>query len=74
MKAFPYTLRLTGLSAAGKTTLAYALADAFAARGQVCEVLDGDVMRQTLSPDLGFSRQERSENIRRIAALCAYDD
>jgi adenylylsulfate kinase len=70
MRDYPFTLWLTGLSAAGKTTLAYALADAFAAQGVACEVLDGDVVRQKLSRDLGFSRQDRSENIRRVAGLC----
>ena len=70
MKDLPYTLWLTGLSAAGKTTLAHALADALTARGVTCEVLDGDVVRQQLSRDLGFSRQDRSENIRRVAQLC----
>lgn len=70
MKDVPYTLWLTGLSAAGKTTLAHALADALAAKGVKCEVLDGDIVRQKLSRDLGFSRQDRSENIRRVADLC----
>lgn len=70
MKKIPWTLWLTGLSAAGKTTLAYALADALAARGVACEVLDGDVVRQNLSRDLGFSREDRRENIRRVAHAC----
>lgn len=70
MKPTPYTLWLTGLSASGKTTLADALAQEFTRRGVPCEVLDGDVLRQKLSADLGFSRADRSENIRRVAALC----
>jgi adenylylsulfate kinase len=67
---FASTLWLTGLSAAGKTTLAQALADALAAAGATCQVLDGDVVRQELSRDLGFSKADRSENIRRVAHRC----
>jgi len=70
MKDVACTLWLTGLSAAGKTTLAYALAEALTARGVACAVLDGDVVRQRLSPELGFSRADRSENIRRVAQWC----
>lgn len=61
------TLWLTGLSGAGKTTLAYALAEALASVAVPCKVLDGDAMRLTLSRDLGFSRQDRRENVRRVA-------
>ena len=64
------TIWLTGLSAAGKTTLAYALAQALAARGVACEVLDGDELRKDLCRDLGFSREDRKENIRRVSRLC----
>ncbi|WP_144140347.1 adenylyl-sulfate kinase [Paraburkholderia sp. BCC1884] len=70
MKRFPYTLWLTGLSAAGKSTLAFALADVLTGQVVCCEVLDGDVVRRTLSRDLGFSREDRSENIRRVAQRC----
>ncbi|CAN7757688.1 adenylyl-sulfate kinase [Caballeronia sp. LjRoot29] len=70
MNDFPCTLWLTGLSAAGKTTLGVALADALAARGVACEVLDGDIVRQKLSRGLGLSRRDRSENIRRVAQSC----
>lgn len=66
----PATLWLTGLSASGKTTLAHALADAFIANGMCCEILDGDVIRRELSQDLGFSKADRSENIRRVAKRC----
>lgn len=55
MTPAPSTLWLTGLSAAGKTTLAHALAEALTAAGAACQVLDGDVVRQALSRDLGFS-------------------
>jgi adenylylsulfate kinase len=70
MKVLPCTVWLTGLSAAGKTTLADALAAAIASKGLQCEVLDGDVLRRTLCKDLGFSAQDRSENVRRAAARC----
>jgi adenylylsulfate kinase len=70
MKKRPVTLWLTGLSAAGKTTLAHALAYALAAAGATGQILDGDVVRRELSRDLGFSREDRSENIRRVAERC----
>lgn len=70
MKYSPSTLWLTGLSAAGKTTLAQALADTLATAGVACQVLDGDVVRQQLSRDLGYTREDRSENIRRVAYRC----
>jgi sulfate adenylyltransferase/3'-phosphoadenosine 5'-phosphosulfate synthase len=58
---------LTGLSGAGKTTIATELARVLRALGRRVEVLDGDVIRQHLSQGLGFSRQDRDTNIRRIA-------
>ena len=67
----PSTLWLTGLSAAGKTTLALALAESLTAKGVSCRVLDGDAVRKQLCPDLGFSRADRSENVRRVAQWCA---
>lgn len=70
MKNNPSTLWLTGLSAAGKTTLAHAVSKALAAAGVPCEILDGDVVRQELCRDLGFSREDRRENIRRVATKC----
>lgn len=70
MKNQPATLWLTGLSAAGKTTLAQALAERLAAAGTACQILDGDVVRKELSRDLGFSKADRSENIRRVADRC----
>ena len=57
---------LTGLSAAGKSTLGEELLDRLQAMGRKAELLDGDVIRQLLSRDLGFSKQDRDENIRRI--------
>ncbi|MCC7368485.1 MAG: adenylyl-sulfate kinase [Chloroflexi bacterium] len=61
-----YTIWFTGLSGAGKTTLGAAVAAALRERGQTVEVLDGDVVRTNLSKGLGFSREDRDTNIRRI--------
>jgi adenylylsulfate kinase len=59
---------LMGLSASGKTTLAQLLAQALAQRGFKVEVLDGDIVRTTLSKGLGFTPEDRVTNLRRIAA------
>jgi adenylylsulfate kinase len=61
-----FTLWLTGLSGAGKTTLARGLRDALVSRGYRVEVLDGDEVRRTLSSGLGFSKEDRDVNVRRI--------
>jgi adenylyl-sulfate kinase len=61
-----FTVWFTGLSGAGKTTLSAAVAEAIRARGKRVEVLDGDVVRTNLSKGLGFSREDRDTNIRRI--------
>jgi adenylylsulfate kinase len=58
---------LTGLSAAGKTSIAGQLSDRMRAAGRKVEMLDGDIVRRRLSRDLGFSKEDRDENIRRIA-------
>jgi adenylyl-sulfate kinase len=60
---------LMGLSASGKTTLAQLLAQALAQRGFKVEVLDGDIVRTTLSKGLGFTAGDRVTNLRRIAAM-----
>ncbi|NLB95317.1 MAG: sulfate adenylyltransferase subunit CysN [Armatimonadetes bacterium] len=65
----PATLWLTGLSGSGKSTLAYALEERLVAAGHACVVLDGDNVRHGLNRDLGFSAQDRSENIRRVAEV-----
>ncbi|MEF8756325.1 MAG: adenylyl-sulfate kinase [Accumulibacter sp.] len=65
----PRTLWLTGLSAAGKSTLAFALERALHDREHACYVLDGDNVRHGLNRNLGFSPADRSENIRRIAEV-----
>src|SRR6266516_565815 len=61
-----FTLWLTGLSGAGKTTLAARLATEVRARGVSIEILDGDEVRTNLSKGLGFSKEDRDTNIRRI--------
>jgi len=65
----PATLWLTGLSASGKSTLAFALEHRLVAQGKAAYVLDGDNVRHGLNRDLGFSAVDRSENIRRIAEV-----
>jgi bifunctional enzyme CysN/CysC len=60
------TVWFTGLSASGKTTLCRAVHERLAARGCRLELLDGDTVRKHLSKGLGFSRDDRNENIRRI--------
>jgi adenylyl-sulfate kinase len=65
-----FTLWLTGLSGAGKTTLATLLAIELRARGVSVEVLDGDEVRTNLSKGLGFSKEDRDANIRRIGYVC----
>jgi adenylyl-sulfate kinase len=65
-----FTLWLTGLSGAGKTTLAALLVTELRARDVPVEVLDGDEVRTNLSKGLGFSREDRDTNIRRIGYVC----
>jgi adenylylsulfate kinase len=60
---------LTGLSGSGKTTLATQLEQLLQERGYKTMLLDGDLVRQGLNKDLGFSDEDRSENIRRIGEL-----
>ncbi|GAA2488506.1 adenylyl-sulfate kinase [Streptomyces sp. NPDC059506] len=60
------TIWLTGLPSAGKTTIARALADRLRGEGHRTEVLDGDEIRTFLSAGLGFSREDRHTNVRRI--------
>jgi adenylylsulfate kinase len=60
------TIWLTGLPSAGKTTIAYELADRLRAEGHRTEVLDGDEIREFLSAGLGFSREDRHTNVQRI--------
>jgi adenylyl-sulfate kinase len=65
-QALGFTLWFTGLSGAGKSTLAAAVSAELRGRGIPVEVLDGDEVRQNLSRGLGFSREDRDTNIRRI--------
>jgi bifunctional enzyme CysN/CysC len=65
----PATVLLTGLTGAGKTTTAYALERRLFDLGRPCVVLDGQNMRRGISRDLGFTADERSENLRRSAEV-----
>jgi bifunctional enzyme CysN/CysC len=65
----PATLLLTGLTGAGKSTLAYALERRLFDEGRAVVVLDGQNMRRGISKDLGFTADERSENLRRSAEV-----
>jgi len=61
-----FTLWFTGLSGAGKSTLSNAVAEELRRRGRSVERLDGDEVRERLSRGLGFTKQDRDENVRRI--------
>jgi len=61
-----FTLWFTGLSGSGKTTLAKALESELHRRGLKVERLDGDTVRQSLTRDLGFSKEDRDKNIERV--------
>lgn len=63
------TIWLTGLSASGKSTIAYTAEHALVARGRLAYVLDGDNIRHGLNKNLGFSPADRTENIRRIGEV-----
>jgi len=64
-------LWFTGLSGSGKTTTAELLAQILTHRGQTLTMLDGDVVRTHLSRGLGFSREDRDENVRRVGFVSA---
>lgn len=65
----PTTIWLTGLSGSGKSTIAFELEKRLMAGGRPVFVLDGDNVRHGLSRDLGFSPEDRTENIRRVAEV-----
>ncbi len=65
-----FTLWFTGLSGSGKSTLSVQVEAALLERGMKVEVLDGDVVRTNLSKGLGFSKEDRDTNIRRIGFVC----
>ena len=64
------TILFTGLSGAGKSTVARILEKRFKKMGRKVEVLDGDVIRTNLSKGLGFSKEDRDTNIKRIGFVC----
>jgi len=66
-RQYPVTIWLTGLSAAGKSTIAYQLEQQLLSLGHACYVLDGDNIRHGLARDLTFNEKDRRENIRRVA-------
>jgi len=61
-----FTLWLTGLSGSGKTAIAKVVAQELRDRGLKVERLDGDIVRQSLTSDLGFTKADRNENIKRV--------
>ena len=62
-----FTLWFTGLSGAGKSTISELVSTELISRGSRLEILDGDIVRKNLSKGLGFSKEDRDTNIRRIA-------
>jgi len=65
-----HTLWFTGLSGAGKSTLSQLVAKELKERGQKVEILDGDEVRTHLSQGLGFTKEDRDTNVRRIGYVC----
>jgi len=65
------TVWFTGLSGAGKTTISRAVEARLNSYGHKVEILDGDVVRQNLTKGLGFSKEDRDENIRRVGFVAA---
>ncbi|MDA8376468.1 MAG: sulfate adenylyltransferase subunit CysN [Planctomycetia bacterium] len=65
----PATLLLTGLTGSGKATIAYALEEKLTAMGKIATVLHGQELRRGMTNDLGFSADDRSENLRRAAEV-----
>jgi adenylylsulfate kinase len=71
MNTTGFTIWFTGLSGAGKSTLSEAVCERLRAHGRNVEILDGDIVRTHLSKGLGFSREDRDTNIKRIAFVCS---
>lgn len=65
-----FTIWFTGLTGAGKTTIAKLVADELRQRGLKVELLDGDEVRRVLSSELGFTREDRDRNVMRIGYIC----
>lgn len=70
MEHIGFTIWFTGLSGAGKSTISAIVEKELRERGLKVEVLDGDVVRTHLSKGLGFSKEDRDTNIRRIGWVC----
>jgi adenylyl-sulfate kinase len=66
-----FAVWFTGLPCSGKTTLATALRKELGRRGLQAHLLDGDVLRQSLSADLGFSKDDREAHVRRVVSLAS---
>ena len=71
VRAPGFCLWFTGLSGAGKTTTAELVVQLLGRRSRVVTMLDGDVVRTHLSKGLGFSREDRDENVRRVGFVAA---
>jgi len=65
-----HTLWFTGLSGSGKSALSVLVAEELRKRGEKVEILDGDEVRTNLSKGLGFSKEDRDTNIKRIGYVC----
>ena len=65
-----FTIWFTGLSGSGKSTISERVALKLERSGIPCEILDGDIVRTHLSKGLGFSREDRDENIKRVGFVC----
>ena len=70
MSKEPYVIWFTGLSGAGKTTLAEKLAVYLKAKGEKCELLDGDTVRN-IFPQTGFTKKDRDEHVKRMGFLAS---
>ncbi|MBN1941315.1 MAG: adenylyl-sulfate kinase [Candidatus Diapherotrites archaeon] len=64
------TIWFSGLHGSGKTTIANALAEKLREKGVAVVLLDGDVIRERVSADLGYSKEERNTHIKRVAGIC----
>jgi adenylylsulfate kinase len=64
------TIWFTGLSGSGKTTASQLVRDMLSTRGERVECLDGDIVRKNLGQELGFSKEHRDTNVRRLGWLC----
>ncbi len=69
LKQHSVALWVTGLSGSGKSTISVALERELQSRGYLCKILDGDNIRSGINKNLGFTAEDRAENIRRIAEI-----